>query len=121
MSFRRRTHSTLPLLVVLLSLTAAATWALSARLPLLASYLLAVNVATLTAYLYDKAAAGSAWVRVPEAHLHAFAAAGGTPAALLGQRLFHHKTIKLSFRRWFWAIAVAQIALMIAWLWIASR
>lgn len=83
--------------------------------PFWLAYLAGVNVVTFFAYLYDKAAAGrSAW-RVPERGLHILAFAGGSPAAVVGQAAFRHKTAKRSFRIWFWGIVIVQIAAIIIW------
>jgi uncharacterized membrane protein YsdA (DUF1294 family) len=73
-----------------------------------------VNVATLLAYGYDKHAARAGRRRVPEAALHAMAAAGGTPAAVIAQSLLRHKTRDRRFRLVFWAIAAVQVAALLA-------
>ena len=86
------------------------------RAPLLVGYLIAVNLVVILAYFYDKQAAVRGYLRVPERVLHVLAAAGGTPAAMFSQSAFHHKTIKSSFRVWFWIILVTQIILLTAWL-----
>ena len=83
----------------------------------LACYLAGVNAATFLAYAYDTAGAGRQWPRVPERVLHALALAGGTPAALLGQYVLRHKTLKQPFRRTFLLIIAAQIALLGVWVW----
>lgn len=72
------------------------------------AYLAGVSVATLVMYAYDKFAAVRAWLRVPELVLHGLALAGGSPAAFVAQRVWHHKTIKASFQRVFWGIVVVQ-------------
>lgn len=80
------------------------------------AWLLGVNVATLLLYGYDKAAAG-AGRRVPEAVLHGVELLGGTPAAFVAQRLFHHKTRKGSYQARFWLIVAVQVVLVLAiWL-----
>jgi uncharacterized membrane protein YsdA (DUF1294 family)/cold shock CspA family protein len=56
------------------------------------AYLLGVNASTLFLYGYDKLIAGSTALRVPEKVLLTVAALGGSPAAVAGQILFHHKT-----------------------------
>ena len=81
--------------------------------PLLA-YLVSINVCTFLFYGYDKSAARRSWLRIPERVLHALAFLGGTPGAWIGQRTFHHKTVKRSFRIAFWVLAVVQVGL-IAW------
>jgi uncharacterized membrane protein YsdA (DUF1294 family) len=83
------------------------------------SWLIAINVATAIAYTYDKTAACRTpqWRRVPERALHMLAILGGTPAAFASQQVLRHKTIKPSFRVWFWAITVLQAAMIAAWIW----
>jgi uncharacterized membrane protein YsdA (DUF1294 family) len=89
----------------------------ASALPWLAAYLAGVNLATFALYAYDKRVAGGGRLRVPEAVLHGLALLGGTPAAVLGQRLLRHKTVKASFRRVGWAIIVVQLALVGSGLW----
>jgi len=74
------------------------------------AYLASANVMTLLLYGYDKRQAVVGGFRVPELALHLGALCGGSPAALLGQRLFRHKTRKLSFQAVFAAIVLLQIA-----------
>jgi uncharacterized membrane protein YsdA (DUF1294 family) len=68
-----------------------------------------VNAVTLLLYGYDKRQAIVGGTRIPELALHLGALLGGSPAALLGQQLFRHKTRKLSFQMVFAAIALLQI------------
>ena len=80
------------------------------------SYLIGVNTATLALYGYDKAAAGNGGRRVPETVLHGCELLGGTPAAFVGQRLFHHKSRKGSYQVRFWLIvAVQAVAVLVIW------
>jgi uncharacterized membrane protein YsdA (DUF1294 family) len=79
------------------------------------AYVLAISGTTLLAYAYDKWAAGRSRSRIPERTLHALAIAGGSPAALICQRVFRHKTMKASFRLWFWIIVVVQTLGLAAW------
>jgi uncharacterized membrane protein YsdA (DUF1294 family) len=44
------------------------------------------------------------------------ALAGGSPAAILGMRLFHHKTSKTSFQHKFWLVLLVQAFLVIIYL-----
>ena len=90
-------------------------------LPWLAVYLLGINAATFALYAYDKRVAGGVALRVPEVVLHGLALLGGTPAAVVAQRLLRHKTIKASFRRVGTAIVVVQAAMLIAALWYRDR
>lgn len=85
------------------------------------AYITAINLVTLLGYAYDKSAAHAQWTRIPEWVLHFFALLGGSPAALLGQRLFRHKTVKRSFRIWFWIIVAAQIVVAGLLAFLATR
>lgn len=84
---------------------------------ILQAYLLGVNCATFAFYGYDKAMARAGKRRIRESTLHLLAAAGGTPGAIVAQRVFRHKTCDRSFRRVFWTIAVIQTAVVIWLLW----
>jgi len=84
------------------------------------SYLIGVNVVTLCLYGYDKCVAKVGWLRVPEAVLLATTLAGGTPAAFIGQDLFHHKTSKSSYRRRFWLIVAGQLVVFGLWIYFSS-
>jgi uncharacterized membrane protein YsdA (DUF1294 family) len=80
----------------------------------LACWLLAANVVTFAYYGFDKYLSSRIWLmlwRVPEVVLHTLAAVGGSPAALLAMWMFRHKTVKQSFRIYFWCIVVLQTAL----------
>ena len=55
---------------------------------------------------------------MPEQVLLMLALAGGSPAALIGMRLFHHKTAKGSFQQKFWLVLLVQAVLVtIYFLW----
>jgi len=95
--------------------------ALHLRLHPLLGALAGVNAATILLYGYDKAVAGGAKLRVPENVLHLLAFLGGSPAALLSQVLFRHKTVKTSFRRTYWMIVVLQLAILGAAAWVVWK
>lgn len=81
----------------------------------LAVYLAAINLATFIVYGADKRRARKGKWRVPEKTLFLLPLLGGSAGALLGMRMFHHKT-----RHWYFvwgipAILLAQIALAV-WL-----
>lgn len=99
---------------------AAALLALGLRsltaVPWPAAALVSLSVATFGLYGYDKWRAGAGGFRVPENALHILALAGGSPGALLGQRVFRHKTSKQPFQTVFWLILAAQAALVGWWL-----
>ena len=107
----------------LAALVLAAATAVPLMLYLRWSWLLAlltgINAATFLLYGYDKAIAGGTRLRVPEAVLQGLAFLGGSPAALLGQQVFRHKTSKVSFQRRFWLILLLQALLIGAWVWCA--
>jgi uncharacterized membrane protein YsdA (DUF1294 family) len=95
--------------------------------PWLGSWLVSINVTAFAYYGLDKARAGSnpnsptaGRRRVPEVVLHGLALLGGSIGAYLGMRVFHHKTLKGTFRIMFWLIVVLQvllIALVVRELW----
>jgi len=74
--------------------------------------LIGVNAVTLLLYGYDKHQAAAGGTRIPEAVLHILALLGGSPAALIGQELFRHKTRKLAFRLVLIPIFLLQAALV---------
>jgi uncharacterized membrane protein YsdA (DUF1294 family) len=65
-------------------------------------------------YGVDKAASQKSSRRVSENTLHLWALLGGWPGALAGQRVFRHKTRKLSFQIVFWGTVVLNCA-AVAW------
>ena len=101
------------LVIVGSAVALAVYWAVS---PLI-GYLAGINLSTMALYGYDKRAAIKNRLRVPENLLHLAALLGGSPAALLSQQMFRHKTAKTSFRVSFWLIVVVQIALIAAAIW----
>ncbi|MFO0949398.1 MAG: DUF1294 domain-containing protein [Planctomycetota bacterium] len=84
-------------------------------------YLLGVNLATFALYGYDKFAAKANYRRIPERVLHRLTFAGGTPAAIAGQKLFRHKTIKPEFQTTFRLIVATQAALLLGAGWFFFR
>lgn len=89
-------------------------WRLKFDWPWLVDYLLAINIVTFLWYFWDKLSAiwfpSKIW-RVPEIVLHFLALLGGSPAALLAQKLFKHKTSKKGFQVIYWLIIFLQIGL----------
>ena len=82
---------------------------------LLAAWRLVINLATFAVYGADKRRARRGAWRVPERTLLLLPLLGGSIGALLGMRVFHHKT-----KHWYFvwgvpAILLAQLALA-AWL-----
>lgn len=68
-----------------------------------------LSMATYLVYWLDKRAARRGGPRVSERTLHGLALIGGWPGALLAQQLLRHKTRKVGFRRWFWAMVVTHV------------
>jgi uncharacterized membrane protein YsdA (DUF1294 family) len=109
------------LVVSLCVVGTALTAGLHYAFPLWAAALVGVNVATAYLYAYDKSVAGGESRRVPESQLHLHALLGGSPAALLSQALFRHKTAKRGFRAKTWLILFLQAAAVCGFLLIRSR
>ncbi|HWP80430.1 MAG TPA: DUF1294 domain-containing protein [Candidatus Acidoferrum sp.] len=76
--------------------------------------LLIVNAAAFAAFGIDKLLAKRGMRRIPEKVLFLLAALGGTPGAIAGMRLFHHKTKHRSFTLGLPAILLFQISLVAA-------
>jgi uncharacterized membrane protein YsdA (DUF1294 family) len=72
-------------------------------------YLLLINVFTLTLFGYDKDMAEKKRKRVSEKTLLLFTFLGGTLGALLGMRMYKHKTKKVSFQFKFLLTVIAQV------------
>lgn len=70
---------------------------------------------TLVAFGIDKRRSMRDGRRIPEKTLHLYAMCGGWPGALLGQRLFRHKTRKQPFVLILWSIVGLHLA-WIGWL-----
>jgi uncharacterized membrane protein YsdA (DUF1294 family) len=102
---------------LLLAAVLTALLAVPLGLAPLLSWLLAVSGVTFAIYGFDKRRAMNRGVRVPERVLLGLGFLGGTPGALLGMRVFRHKTVKTSFRVQFILLTVAQVALIAVYLW----
>lgn len=64
-------------------------------------------------YLVDKVIAGkNKFIRVPEIVLHTLALLGGSPMALIFQKLFRHKISKKSFMIIYWLIVLLQAGML---------
>jgi len=73
-----------------------------------------VNTAAFLFYGFDKfRAVGKGW-RVPESVLLWFAVFCAAPGSFIGQKVFNHKTSKVSFRRAFWILTILQAAALTA-------
>jgi len=94
---------------LILAFHPAPTWA-----TYLGAWLFSINVVAFGYYGYDKGQARRTSRRVPEVVLHGLSVAGGSLGAYAGMQLFRHKTIKGSFRIFFWFVVVMQVALIAA-------
>ena len=74
-------------------------------------YLIAINVVTFLVYGIDKVKARQGSWRISEATLLILAVIGGSIGALLGMKVWHHKTLHKKFRYGIPLILLAQIAL----------
>ena len=77
---------------------------------LLLYYLLGINIITFILYGVDKYKAQKNKWRIPEKTLILFAVFGGSIGALLGIKVFHHKTLHKKFKYGVPAILILQIA-----------
>jgi uncharacterized membrane protein YsdA (DUF1294 family) len=89
---------------------------------ILTLWLLGINLVTFLVFGFDKWKAKYKQThesarRVPERTLFLLAAIGGSIGALLGMRVWHHKTLHRSFRIGIPAILLAQAALAVL-LWL---
>ena len=76
-------------------------------------YLIAINVVTFFAYGIDKWKAKRSKWRIQEATLLGLAVIGGSIGALLGMKVWHHKTMHKKFQFGIPVIILLQIALII--------
>ena len=74
--------------------------------------LIGINVLTLIVYGIDKWNAKQGKRRISEATLLMLAIIGGSVGALLGMRIWHHKTMHKKFKYGLPLILLAQIALL---------
>jgi uncharacterized membrane protein YsdA (DUF1294 family) len=119
MQRHRLTQYTLGLAAGVASGLSLALWRLG--LPPVYAGLTGVNGITLLLYGYDKRQAIVGGTRIPELALHLLALLGGSPAALLGQRLFRHKTRKFRFQVVFMAILLLQVGVLcVYWRFVRS-
>jgi uncharacterized membrane protein YsdA (DUF1294 family) len=80
-----------------------------------------LSMAAFVMYGFDKRRAKKQGRRIPERTLLAVGQFGGWPGALLAQRVFRHKTAKLSFRIQFIATVVVHVIVVTALtVWIYS-
>jgi len=82
-------------------------------------YLIVINVVTFLVYGIDKWKAKQGSWRISEATLLILAAIGGSIGALLGMKVWHHKTMHKKFKYGVPLILLAHIALLI-WIWLGN-
>lgn len=73
-------------------------------------YLAVINLTTFGVYGIDKLKAKKQWWRIPEATLLGLAVVGGSIGAMVGMRMWHHKTLHKKFKYGIPAIILIQIA-----------
>jgi uncharacterized membrane protein YsdA (DUF1294 family) len=76
-------------------------------------YLVILNIATFLTYGVDKWKAKKSKWRIREAALLGLAILGGSVGALLGMKVWHHKTMHKKFKYGVPLILLAQIALLL--------
>ena len=75
-------------------------------------YLIVINIVTFIVYGVDKLKAKQGSWRISEATLLILAVIGGSIGALLGMRVWHHKTMHKKFKYGLPLILLVQIALI---------
>lgn len=94
------------------------------RLPhalLLLQIMAGLSGLSLLLYALDKSQARRGGQRVAEKTLQLLALAGGWPGAWLAQRLFHHKTVKSSFRLVFAFAILLQVGVIVGYSFMAGQ
>ena len=75
-------------------------------------YLAVINIVTFILYGIDKRKAQRSKWRIEESTLLLWAAFGGSIGALLGMKVWHHKTLHKKFRYGVPAILIAQLTIV---------
>ena len=75
-------------------------------------YLTSINVATFITYGIDKLKAKRSKWRIREASLLLLAVLGGSIGALIGMKVWHHKTMHKKFKYGVPAILIVQMAII---------
>ncbi|HHD81878.1 MAG TPA: DUF1294 domain-containing protein [Campylobacterales bacterium] len=101
------TFGTLSLVLIILLFALAVNY-----LEPLVAYLFSINITTFLLYGYDKFISTTQKLRVPELNLQTLALLGGSPAALVAQKFFRHKTVKGTFQIVYWIIVLVQVGLL---------
>ncbi len=82
---------------------------------------LALSTIAFVLYGFDKRRAQQGGRRIPEKTLQLLALFGGWPGAVLGQRVFRHKTQKPSFRVVFWACVLTNVVVVASIVYLIYR
>jgi len=78
----------------------------------LAAWYIFASLVTFLLYGWDKFCAKRGLWRVREWTLHVWEFLGGWPGAVVGQRVFRHKTAKTSFRIGFYLAVILNMSLL---------
>ena len=84
-------------------------------------WVLIMSLAAFALFGMDKRKAKRGGWRIPERTLFSAAILGGTPGAMLGMKVFHHKTKHWYFKVFFPVLLVMQVALLAAGLYWLYR
>ena len=79
------------------------------------AYLIVAAITSLwafVAYGIDKRRAQTGNRRVRESSLHLLALVGGSPGGFVAQRVFRHKTQKISFQLVFWMVVLLHLGVV---------
>jgi uncharacterized membrane protein YsdA (DUF1294 family) len=76
-------------------------------------YYSALGLICFIAYGIDKQAAKNNKQRIPEKTLHLLSISGGWLGAFIGQKMFHHKTRKISFQIMYWITVILNISFVV--------
>ena len=109
------THMAAACSLVAAFVAAVIALAVTGRIPwVVPAVYIAVSLLTFVIYAFDKSAAMNRRWRTSEQLLHLLSLLGGWPGALIGQRMFHHKSKKAGFQVVFWLIVAMHLAATIA-------
>ena len=102
-------------------IVAAEMLSLTVNIPWPVAVYAAMSVASFAAYGMDKSRADRGRWRISEATLHGLDLLCGFPGGFIGQRVFRHKTRKLSFQVVFWLTVTLHGLFWIWWMgWLRS-
>jgi uncharacterized membrane protein YsdA (DUF1294 family)/cold shock CspA family protein len=110
----RANDGALLLLFALVFLIGMSLSVLAGKLPPFVAWLyFAASTFMFFIYKVDKTAARRDQRRTPEKTLHLLALIGGWPGAIVAQKLFRHKSKKLSFQVIFWTTIILNCAALV--------